>query len=196
MSQDWSYTEEELKRYFDDPSSRRTGPDQPNPYKYSDSPEEPRRGLGGIFYRKIKNPQIAQAAYALSIVVSIMLLGLVSIVLFLATLGEDDLPSLQQLENPDLQLATVAYTADGQELARYAYENRSSVAYDDISPNVINALIATEDHRFHNHWGIDLFRFFCLRRKNGHGRCAGRLHDYHAACPEIYTTRKSGSNRR
>ena len=160
MSQDWSYTEEELQRYFSDPASRRNNPDQPNPYKYNDPPEPPKRGLGGFFQKRFKNPQMAQAVYALSVVVGIALLGLASIAIFLVSLGEDELPSLQQLENPDLQLATVAYTADGQELARYAYENRSSVAYEDISPNVINALIATEDHRFHNHWGIDMFRFF------------------------------------
>ena len=162
MSQDWSYTEEELKRYFDDPASRRKGGAPPsNPYQYSEQPpDKPRSGWGKFVHQKIDNPQLAQAILALGVIVSIMLVGLTSIALFLMTLGEDELPSLQQLENPDLQLATVAYTADGQELARYAFQNRSSVAFDEISPNVINALIATEDHRFNNHWGIDLFRFF------------------------------------
>ena len=162
MSQDWSYTDEELKRYFDDPASRRKGGEPPpNPYQYSEQPpDKPRRGFGKFIHQKIDNPQLAQAILALGIIVSIMLVGLTSIAIFLMTLGEDQLPSLQQLENPDLQLATVAYTADGQELARYAFQNRSSVAFDEISLNVINALIATEDHRFNNHWGIDLFRFF------------------------------------
>lgn len=163
MSEDWPYTDEELKRYFDDPSSRRTetapeGNGQ-NPYAYTEETPPPRKGLTGFFLKKLKDPQKAQAAAALAVIVGLMLVGALGIGGFLLSLGDDDLPSLQQLENPDLQLATIAYTADGQELARYAYENRSSVSYDEISPNVIRALIATEDHRFHNHWGIDLFRF-------------------------------------
>ena len=174
MSQEWSYTEEELRRYFSDPESRRAISESSNPYRYNDPPEEPpRRGLGNVFHNRIKNPRIAQAAFALSVLVSVILLGLVSIALFLMTLGEDELPSLQQLENPDLSLATVAYTADGQELARYALQNRSSVAFEDISPNVVNALIATEDHRFDNHWGIDLFRFFVSAAKTVMGDVQG-----------------------
>jgi penicillin-binding protein 1A len=74
----------------------------------------------------------------------------------LALMG--DLPSLEQIENPHLELATVAYTADGVELGRYGRQNRSWVPYEEISPYVAEALIATEDHRFQEHWGMDLFR--------------------------------------
>ncbi len=166
MSEEWSYTDEELKRYFNDPSSRRK--QRPSVEHSSDfyrdpgepQPPPPPRGIRGFFHNMFSNAQMADAAFALSIIVLIGLIGMMSIGGFLLSLGDEDLPSLQQLENPDLQLATIAYTADGKELARYAYQNRSSVSYDEISPNVINALIATEDHRFYNHWGIDLFRFF------------------------------------
>ena len=69
-----------------------------------------------------------------------------------------DMPSLSQIENPSFEFASVAYTADGVELARFGRQNRSWISYDDISAHVKNALISTEDHRFESHWGMDMFR--------------------------------------
>ncbi|HIL56595.1 MAG TPA: penicillin-binding protein, partial [Rhodothermales bacterium] len=66
------------------------------------------------------------------------------------------LPSLEQIENPKNLLATVVMTADDVELARYYQnENRTWVPLDSISPHVTNALLATEDRRFYDHWGVD-----------------------------------------
>jgi len=66
------------------------------------------------------------------------------------------LPSLQQLENPQANLATEIYADDGTTLMGKIYtENRVSVDYKGISKNVINALISTEDIRFYDHSGID-----------------------------------------
>ncbi|MEM6325784.1 MAG: transglycosylase domain-containing protein [Bacteroidota bacterium] len=66
------------------------------------------------------------------------------------------LPSLEQIENPRNLLATVVYTADDQELARYYQdENRTWVPLDSISGHVVSALLATEDRRFYDHWGVD-----------------------------------------
>ena len=59
---------------------------------------------------------------------------------------------LQKIKNP---VSTEVYAADGRLLGRYYIENRSNVSFDQISPNVINALIATEDSRFYHHTGID-----------------------------------------
>lgn len=59
---------------------------------------------------------------------------------------------LQDIKNPQ---ASEVYSADGKLLGRYYIENRSNVKFDEISPNVINALIATEDARFYEHRGID-----------------------------------------
>lgn len=59
---------------------------------------------------------------------------------------------LQKIKNP---VSTEVYAADGRILGRYYIENRSNVSFDQISPNVINALIATEDSRFYHHTGID-----------------------------------------
>ncbi len=65
------------------------------------------------------------------------------------------LPSIQELENPRTAIASEVRSRDGAVLDRYFIENRTYVSIDNISPNAINALIATEDHRFFNHWGVD-----------------------------------------
>jgi penicillin-binding protein 1A len=67
------------------------------------------------------------------------------------------LPSLSELENPTILQASEVYAADGTLMGKYFRErgNRSNVDYNDISKNVINALVATEDERFYEHSGID-----------------------------------------
>lgn len=71
------------------------------------------------------------------------------------------LPPLDELQNPKNKYATEVISADMQLLGRYyRNENRVSVEYTDISPNIINALIATEDIRFYNHTGVDLKSLF------------------------------------
>jgi penicillin-binding protein 1A len=65
------------------------------------------------------------------------------------------LPGFHELENPNTNLATEVYSADGELLGKYFEENRTVVEFDDVSPNVLNALIATEDIRFYSHSGID-----------------------------------------
>lgn len=67
------------------------------------------------------------------------------------------LPSLEQLENPQANAASEIYADDGKTLmGKFYTENRSPVDYKDISENVLNALIATEDERFYDHSGIDV----------------------------------------
>ena len=66
------------------------------------------------------------------------------------------LPPLEELQNPDNKFATEVISSDMQLLGRYyRQENRVGVTYEEISPNMINALIATEDARYYNHTGID-----------------------------------------
>lgn len=65
------------------------------------------------------------------------------------------MPSVAELENPEADLASEIISADGVLMGKYYTENRSEVKYHQISPNVINALIATEDERFYEHSGID-----------------------------------------
>jgi penicillin-binding protein 1A len=84
--------------------------------------------------------------------------GLVAVFLLFASAGYGvfgKMPSLQELENPEADLASEVISADGLLMGKYYAENRSEVSYYDISPKVINALIATEDVRFEQHSGID-----------------------------------------
>ncbi|MCH6236086.1 penicillin-binding protein 1A [Cognataquiflexum rubidum] len=74
---------------------------------------------------------------------------------FLGLFGE--LPDFKELENPQSELASELYSSDGVLLGNYFRENRSPVAYSDLSVNLVNALIATEDIRFNDHSGIDFF---------------------------------------
>ena len=60
------------------------------------------------------------------------------------------------LENPENNLSTIIYSADGKVLGKYYKENRSNVHYNSLSQNLINALISTEDIRFRHHSGIDV----------------------------------------
>jgi penicillin-binding protein 1A len=72
---------------------------------------------------------------------------------FLASIS--DLPTFEQLENPKLSQATEVYSSDHQLLGKYYSVNRNNVKYEDISPTLINALVATEDERYYDHSGID-----------------------------------------
>lgn len=65
------------------------------------------------------------------------------------------MPTFEDLENPDNNLASQVISEDGEVLGKYYYQNRSYVKFRELSPNIVNALIATEDIRFHKHSGVD-----------------------------------------
>src|SRR6188474_2750246 len=84
--------------------------------------------------------------------------GLIAVILIfvLASIGVfGKMPSLSDLENPEADLASEVYTSDGKLMGKYYAENRSEIKYNEISPNIIHALIATEDQNFYDHSGID-----------------------------------------
>ena len=88
----------------------------------------------------------------------IFLSGLLSIVLLFYTAasgGLGALPTFEELENPQTNLATEVISADGVTIGKYAKENRTPVKYDELPQNLVNALVATEDERFYEHSGID-----------------------------------------
>ncbi len=68
------------------------------------------------------------------------------------------MPPIEELKNPSDKFATVVYSSDGQELGRYFRNtgNRVYADFDEISQNVVDALIATEDRRYLDHSGIDM----------------------------------------
>ena len=88
------------------------------------------------------------------------------------------MPPVEELKNPKDRFASIVYSADGEELGRYfnGTGNRVYVDIDDISQNVIDALIATEDSRFEDHSGIDVralgrvaVKTVIMRQKNAGG---------------------------
>ena len=88
------------------------------------------------------------------------------------------IPPVEGLLNPEDRFASRLFTSDGVEMGRFyqSRNNRVYADYSEISPNVINALIATEDERFMQHSGIDimalsrvLFKTILLRQKNAGG---------------------------
>jgi penicillin-binding protein 1A len=65
------------------------------------------------------------------------------------------MPSFEDLENPDSNLATEIISSDGVVIGKYFKENRSQLKYSDLPKNLVQALVATEDARFYEHSGID-----------------------------------------
>lgn len=94
------------------------------------------------------------ALISLSLAAALLVGFLVWTVIFL------NVPDGRDISEATVPGATIAYTADGQELVRYHIENRTWVPLDSISRPVIDALIATEDHRFYRHNGVDVARVF------------------------------------
>jgi len=110
-----------------------------------------------------------------AIVKWLWVLAISSIVIALAVLvlvSFTKLPNTDELENPKYEYASIVYSVDKVELDRIFQKNREMVTYDELSENIVNALIATEDIRFHNHSGIDprsLSRAVVFLGRNGGG---------------------------
>ncbi len=89
----------------------------------------------------------------------VFVLGLLFVVFFFVGIARGwfgYMPPLEDLQNPKNKYASEVFSNDAVSLGRYyRTENRVSVNYEEISPYVINALVATEDARFYNHSGID-----------------------------------------
>jgi len=73
-------------------------------------------------------------------------------------LGE--MPDLEKIQNPRSAITTTIYSADYETIGSYFTENRIEVSYNELSPYLVKALVATEDKRFYDHSGIDLKGLF------------------------------------
>jgi penicillin-binding protein 1A len=73
-------------------------------------------------------------------------------------LGE--LPDVKELQNPRNNLASIVYSSDGRVLGKFYKENRVNCTFRELSPHLVQALIATEDARFYEHSGVDLKALF------------------------------------
>lgn len=69
--------------------------------------------------------------------------------------GFGALPTFEELENPQTNIATEVISSDGVTIGKYATENRTPVHFNELPQNLVNALVATEDERFYKHSGID-----------------------------------------
>lgn len=88
----------------------------------------------------------------------LLLFGIIAVFLFFMLIGWGvfgKLPSIAEIENPKSNLASEIITADGETLGKFYLDNRTHTDYEDLSPNLINALIATEDERFYEHSAVD-----------------------------------------
>jgi len=83
-------------------------------------------------------------------------LAFVGLIFLLAGMGVfGKLPTFEELENPENNLASEVISIDGKTLGKYAKENRTPIRYKDLSSSLVEALVATEDERFYKHSGID-----------------------------------------
>ncbi|MDA3942151.1 MAG: transglycosylase domain-containing protein [Bacteroidetes bacterium] len=85
-------------------------------------------------------------------------IGLAAVMLFFYGITNEwfgKMPSFEELENPETNQASQIYSSDGFLLGSYYIENRSNVRFRDLSPDLVNALLAIEDIRFSQHSGID-----------------------------------------
>lgn len=111
---------------------------------------------------KVKNKKHKSLRYFLLFLSFIFIVAVILLFQYIL----EGLPSLDELENPKPQLASNVYSIDGELIGQFFKENRVEVSIDSIPPHVINALIATEDRKFYDHWGVDLGRFIKAMFKN------------------------------
>ncbi|MDG2195106.1 MAG: transglycosylase domain-containing protein [Polaribacter sp.] len=120
--------------------------------------------------------------------------GFTSVLLFfvLASWGVfGALPTFEELENPESNLATEIISSDGKTLGTYAIQNRTPIRFKDLPNNLVNALIATEDERFYEHSGIDFRGTARAFIKLGKGGGASTITQQLAK--NLFTKRASGN---
>lgn len=98
-------------------------------------------------------------------------LAAVALVCLIFLILSFNLPSFEELENPNINLASIVYAEDGRVLGKYYIENRESIDYKELNPYLVQALVSTEDSRFYKHNGID---FIALGRVIGKSVLLGR----------------------
>jgi penicillin-binding protein 1A len=100
---------------------------------------------------------------------------------------------MKDIKTPTLSVSSEVYYADGTLIGRYYKENRSPVEFKDISPNIINALIATEDARFYKHNGVDFYSFFTSILSTAKGGRRGGSTITQQLAKNLFETRKKKS---
>jgi penicillin-binding protein 1A len=127
---DNKFSSEEMERYFNDPE-----------YRHSQMKTK-------------KNPLNKK-----HIIIYVFIFAFVALLTWYTVYVMTGLPTLEQLENPNPELATKVYSFDGEVLDQFAYKNRTRVSLEQLPEGLIKGLLATEDKDFYNHWGVNLPRF-------------------------------------
>ncbi len=110
--------------------------------------------------KKVSNPEEKLGKrWRRIIVITMWVFAFIPLLLLLISLNkaEANIPSYEALSNPPDKQASIIYSSDGVEMGRFWSVNRKSVDYNQISPYVISALIATEDERYYEHSGVDFY---------------------------------------
>ena len=154
------YTDAELERYFRDPAARRAASGSAHGTPPPSRPRPGGPGGDGAGGRPPGDPSDAEVAHrvrlAFAVIAGVIAFGILAVFSLFAVLA-GQIPPLDAIQNPENREATLVYAADGQELARYYQnENRTWAKLDAISPWATRSLIATEDRRFYDHWGVDM----------------------------------------
>ncbi|MFD1256547.1 transglycosylase domain-containing protein [Mucilaginibacter terrae] len=102
-------------------------------------------------------------------------------------------PDMQDIKSPVLSVSSEVYTADGKLLAKFYKENRSPIEYKNLSPNLINALVATEDVRFFKHHGVDYYGFLSSLISTAKGDRRGASTITQQLAKNLFKTRKRKS---
>lgn len=107
-------------------------------------------------------------------ILTILTVAIISYVLWSTSQG--DLPSFKDLENPEYDLASIVLDRNGETFGKYYIENRQQIEFEELSPQVLHALMSIEDVRFFDHSGIDLqalfrvaFKTILLRQESSGG---------------------------
>ena len=141
----------------------------------------PERGIG---VGRRKRDRGALFFIVVPVILGITLFGTSSAIRFVYRLSQD-LPTVSQMQNIEQALTTKVLAKDGKVLHEFSIEHRIRVPLAGIPVNLLNAVVAVEDHRFYKHWGIDLRRIAqaAVIEYRQERVCPGRIHDHPAACP-------------
>jgi len=141
--------------------------------------------LFSYMFTRLKNPVLRYFVY---LVYFIIILFCAVELNFLWLFGYS--PDTADIKNPTLSIASDVYTADGKLIGRYYKENRSPVDFQKISPNLIHALVATEDTRFYQHHGVDFYGLFSSMVSTATGDRRGASTITQQLAKNLFQTRK------
>jgi penicillin-binding protein 1A len=129
-----------------------------------------------LFAYLLKDSPSPTIDFWLSLIWRLFFIGLGMVFLVFVILSFSELPSVKELENPKNELASQVFSSNGTSMGTFYVENRVPVSFSELPPQLVHALIATEDERFYRHSGIDfealgrvVIKTILLRRESSGG---------------------------